>query len=178
MATAKAVRPRRDTGRHAKPDALSNTLAKQRRNSGKHRAKESPDDNGSMRIGGSASRSNRYRAPVPRSYWNRNYSGILVAEYLAAVGLSSLNIFVGDESYHERLSKFFVQVSALTIVFFLLALVAQSESSGKFATAFGGLIDVAILFRVAANGTISNVNGALHGASDNPTATDEQLKTV
>jgi len=74
------------------------------------------------------------------------YSGTLLAEYLATAAIISLGVMVGQESYTVKMARALTRLGALTAVFFVLALLASGENSGKFAATFGLLIDVAVLF--------------------------------
>lgn len=117
---------------------------------------------GSARRGASQGLTEAHRVTAPA---HRQYSGVLFAEYLAGALLIMLGIFVGDDSYSTKMGRALLRLSALTAVFFVLALVASGENSGKFAAAFGGLIDVAILFDATKSGTIKNVGSVFSGNS-------------
>lgn len=96
-----------------------------------------------------------------------SYSGILLAEYLTAAILICFGAFTGDKSYSEKMAAILLRLSALTGVFFVLSLVASGQNSGRFAAAFGGLIDVAVLFDASKSGVIKTVGDSLKAGSPN-----------
>ena len=73
---------------------------------------------------------------------------MLAAEYIAAILLAILALFFADGSYHEKMGKFFLQMTGLSALFFVLALTGTSIKAGRAAIMFGALIDIVILLNV------------------------------
>ena len=70
---------------------------------------------------------------------------MLAAEYMAAIIIAVIFLFVSDKSYHEKMSRFFVQLTGVTGIFFFLALLGNSEKAGKWVVPFGLLIDLSMI---------------------------------
>lgn len=106
-----------------------------------------------------------YRA-ITRAVPNypKSYTQTLVVEYLAAAVLIMVGVVVGTDSYVKKMSHALVRLTALTGVFFVLALMATGEKSGKFAASFGLLIDIAVLFDQAHNGNLKGIKDSLKSA--------------
>lgn len=73
---------------------------------------------------------------------------MLAAEYIVAIFLAIIALFWGTGSYHDRIGKFFLQVTGLSALFFILALTSNSERASRAAIMFGALIDVVLLLSV------------------------------
>jgi hypothetical protein len=70
---------------------------------------------------------------------------MLAAEYLIGMMVAILVLFFGPGSYHVKMGKFFVQITGLSALFFVLSLTAVSERASRTAIMFGALIDVVMV---------------------------------
>lgn len=73
---------------------------------------------------------------------------MLAVEYIAAIFMAVIALFFADGSYHDKMGKFFMQLTGLSALFFVLALTGTSIKAGRAAIMFGALVDVAILLNV------------------------------
>jgi len=70
---------------------------------------------------------------------------MLATEYIVAIVLAILILFFSDGSYHDKMARFFLQITGISALFFLLSLTASSERAARTAIMFGLLVDLAIL---------------------------------
>lgn len=82
---------------------------------------------------------------------------MLAAEYVFAVVVCILFLFVPDKTYHEKMSRFFIQMTGVSGVFFMLALGSSSEKTSRWTIPFGLLIDVAMLIHLLRQNIIPNL---------------------
>lgn len=112
----------------------------------------------------------RYSATSPfRARSRGSYSQMLLLEYLVAAVLILLGVFVGTDHYAKKMSAALLRLTALTGLFFVLALVASGPGSGKFAATFGLLIDVGVLFDSANSGHLQTIASVLKGGGSSDT---------
>lgn len=106
-------------------------------------------------------RTEKRRLKVANYLEFRPRARMITAEYLVAIILAVVHLFYDDKSYHAKMSRFFVQMTGITGIFFVLSLLASSEKVARPAIAFGGLIDLSIFFWVFKSGGASVINNAL-----------------
>lgn len=72
---------------------------------------------------------------------------MLAAEFIGAIVIAIIMLFLqdGEKNYHQRMSRFFVQMTGITGIFFVLSLVSSSQKAARYAVPFGLLIDVSML---------------------------------
>lgn len=73
---------------------------------------------------------------------------MLAALYIVAILMSVLALFYAKGSYHEKMGKFFMQMTGLSALYFVLALLGTSERAARTAIMFGALVDVVILLNI------------------------------
>lgn len=73
---------------------------------------------------------------------------MLAALYIVAILMATLALFFAEGSYHEKMGKFFMQMTGLSALYFVLALLGTSERAARTAIMFGALIDVVILLNI------------------------------
>lgn len=73
---------------------------------------------------------------------------MLAAEYLFGILMAILLLFFGPGSYHVKMGKFFLQITGLSALFFVLSLTAASERASRTAIMFGALIDIVLLLNL------------------------------
>lgn len=91
-------------------------------------------------------------------------TGALITEFLLAVLFIVIGIFTSSKSYAERMSAALWQLTSIFLVFFVLALLAKGEKSGKVALAFGALVDLGIIF-AASQKTLTTAGPSTSGGS-------------
>jgi len=97
---------------------------------------------------------------------------MLAAEYMAAIVMAIILLFIhrdGEKTYHQRMSRFFVQMTGITGIFFVLSLGSSSERVSRYAVPFGLLIDVSMLvylFKEGGSKFFSQATGGLSPEED------------
>lgn len=88
---------------------------------------------------------------------------MLAAEYMAAVVMAVIMLFLhnDEKSYHQRMSRFFIQMTGITGIFFVLSLAASSEKASRYVIPFGLLIDVSMLVYLFKQGGANVIDAAL-----------------
>jgi hypothetical protein len=107
-------------------------------------------------------------------YTGSTHTAGLIAEYIAGMVLIAWGIFTGQKDYLEAMSEAMWRMTALTFVFFVLALVARGDKSGKAALAFGAIVDLGILFHATQTNVIKTMGNVIAGQGtgvDNTTLT-------
>ena len=109
-----------------------------------------------------------------------NHSPVLVAEFLAAlilVGFQGMS-GIAKNGYQHAISGILLRFSAITAIWFVLFLFASSKRGGTFASWFGFLIVLAILFDAVNKGSIKDLTGIVSGAGikEDPKLLSENLK--
>lgn len=109
-----------------------------------------------------------------------SHTGGLIAEWAAGMFLIAWGIFTGGKSYLEGMSDALWRMTALTFVFFILALVARGDKSGKVALAFGGIVDLGILFHATQTGVVKGIGQIVsgQGIGADTTTLDSDLQTT
>lgn len=102
---------------------------------------------------------------------------MLAAEFIAAVVIATVFLFVGDKSYHEKMSRFFVQLTGITGIFFFLALLGNSEKAGKWVVPFGLLIDLSMIGVLMRNSGADVITRSLGGTPKNKPGSGEPTPT-
>lgn len=95
---------------------------------------------------------------------------MLATEYIIGVALAIIALFYAQGSYHEKMGKFFVQITGLSALFFVLALTSGSAKASRSAIMFGALIDVVILLnliRKTTSKTGATVDASVDTGDDN-----------
>lgn len=90
-------------------------------------------------------------------------TGMIAAEYLAALFIVFLGVLRKDKGYHDKMHSTFFQLTGISAVYFLLALLSVGKKSARFAVTFGLLIDLAILLwqAQAVNTSRKNADAAI-----------------
>lgn len=85
----------------------------------------------------------------------------LAAEFLVCVLIITISTFTKPGDYAVKMSQALWRLTAVTALFFVLALWSMSEKYGKIATAFGVLIVAGVLYHAGKDisGTINEVAG-------------------
>jgi len=101
----------------------------------------------------------------------RNYQGIILAEFLAAVLIVAvMPLFSGAPDGKAGPSPYRVnditQLAAIGAVYFVLALLSSGERSGRVVAWFGGAVLMGILYKKTASGQLT--------AAISPTPTTDQ----
>lgn len=93
---------------------------------------------------------------------------MLAAEYMGAIVMAIIMLFLhdGEKTYHQRMSRFFIQMTGITGIFFVLALASSSEKASRYAVPFGLLIDVSMLIYLFKQGGANVINRATGVTSD------------
>lgn len=93
------------------------------------------------------------------------HTSAIFAEYIAAVVIISLGIFVkgGAQGYSVVMSNVMMRLTALTAVFFVLFLMAGSKKGGQAAVWFGLLVDLGVVFSAARTQTFSTMADIISG---------------
>lgn len=78
-------------------------------------------------------------------------TGYLLGEFVLGVVVIIWQQFSRDNSYEDKMSEMLWRLTALTGVFFILALMASSAKASKVAAAFGLLIDLGILYNATSD---------------------------
>jgi hypothetical protein len=91
------------------------------------------------------------------------HTGALIAEYILGVFFIFWAVFTSKDTYTNSMSNALWRMSALTMLFFFLALVDHGGKSGKIAVAFGGMIDLAIIFTATSQNVISSMAKVVTG---------------
>ena len=102
---------------------------------------------------------------------------MLAAEFIAAIVIATIFLFVNDKSYHEKMSRFFVQVTGITGIFFFLALMGNSEKAGKWVIPFGLLIDLSMIAFLMKSGGGNVITKSLGGTPKNKPGSGEPTPT-
>lgn len=91
----------------------------------------------------------------------------LVAEWLVAVAMIVFGVpgQAANAGYHRAMKAVMFRLSALTAVFFVLALMSNGKGA-KAASYFGLLIDLGIAFNAVTTGTFASMNNIFGGKSD------------
>jgi hypothetical protein len=92
----------------------------------------------------------------------------LAAEFLVCELIIIVNTLSRPKSYNEKMSEVLWRSTALTAVFFTLALTSMSQRMSKITVAFGGLIVAAVLYN--ATSTVKTTLDALAGKGTGVTA--------
>lgn len=94
-----------------------------------------------------------------------DYTKVVAAEYAAAVVLLGAAPLVPNDknSGIVRAVEPLARITALSVVFFVLALLSAGKTAGRIAGAFGGLVLLGVVFN--ARDFITSVAGALSGGS-------------
>jgi hypothetical protein len=100
---------------------------------------------------------------------------MLAAEYMAAMAIAIIILFHDDgkSTYHQRMAKFFIQMTGITGLFFVLSLTATSERVSRYAIPFGLLVDVSMVIFAFKSGA-GQVFGQALGVT--PKETPEQIQ--
>lgn len=104
---------------------------------------------------------------------NRRYSLVIAVEWLVCVVLIALSgAGVGSDQDAPAFSDpaiALVRLTAVSLLFFLLALLSAGERIGKLAAAFGGLVTLGVAFNAVGEWTaIANVFGGGSSSSAEP----------
>lgn len=115
----------------------------------------------------------------------------LIAEWLIAVVLIMWGVLSGNKSYVEGMQNALWRMTALSGVFFVLALVMRGKNTGRVAIAFGALIDLALILQAVNRDEIKSLanvfsekpsggstEGIVLDASKGPTDSAPQEETV
>lgn len=96
---------------------------------------------------GSASRragSELFSGKSPRTHRRSSYSTIVAVEYIACMVMIGLSAgLVGQKNTADVIASpavAMVRMSAVSILFFVLAILSSGEKAGRVAAAFGGLV--------------------------------------
>ena len=94
---------------------------------------------------------------------------MLAAEFMAAIVMAIIMLFLhdGEKTYHQRMTRFFIQMTGITGIFFVLALSASSEKAARYVIPFGLLIDVSMLVYLFKQGGGKVIDQAVGSAPDN-----------
>ena len=156
-ANAKTRAPQKTSGKTAsKPQAKTEPTAKpsEATKSGSRRAVQYTKREAGRRVQSVKTEQRKTSSAVRSKYRRDKVVGLaemrpktrmLAAEFLAAIIIAVIFLFVSDKSYHEKMSRFFVQLTGITGIFFFLALLGNSEKAGKWVIPFGLLIDVSMI---------------------------------
>jgi hypothetical protein len=125
----------------------------------------------------SAVRSKYRRDKVTGLAEMRPKTRMLAAEFIAAIVIATILLFVGDKSYHEKMSRFFVQLTGITGIFFFLALLGNSEKAGKWVVPFGLLIDLSMIGFLMKNSGADVITRSLGGIPKNKPGSGEPTPT-
>jgi len=92
---------------------------------------------------------------------------MLAAEYMGAIIMAIIMLFLhnDDKTYHQRMSRFFIQITGITGIFFVLSLASTSEKVARYAIPFGLLIDTSMLIYLFKQGGAKVINAATGNAS-------------
>lgn len=94
-----------------------------------------------------------------------SHVGTLAAEYVGGVIIICIAVPLkaGSDGYQKTMVSTIYRVSALTLLFFVLALMANNPKSGKVASLFGALVDLGIVFVATTDHTFQTLGNALSG---------------
>lgn len=103
------------------------------------------------------SRPARDYLPTTAGKQTANATSVLEVEYIGGILLLFLTIFTDQNSeYGDKMLAFMKRATLTSILFFILALLAQSsEGAAKFAKVFGGLVIGTMFLSTAGQNTIS-----------------------
>lgn len=87
----------------------------------------------------------------------------LIAEWLIAVVIIVWGVFDGTKDYISAMKDLIYRLVAVSVVFFVLALIMRGQSTSKVAVAFGAIIDLALILDVGGKGTFGAVASLLQG---------------
>jgi hypothetical protein len=115
---------------------------------------------------GSQSRGQRLAANAGQ--WGKSqvtgpHTGTLIAEYALAVFFIMWTVFTSKDTYVNAMSTAMWRLTALTFLFFVLALVDHGGRPGKAAVAFGALIDLGVIFSATNQNVIGSIGNVLSG---------------
>lgn len=111
-----------------------------------------------------------------------NHTPALLAEYLVALALIgwSGTTKIANNGYQHAISGIMLRFTAVTMVWFVLFLMAAGKRSGTFAAWFGALIDLGILFDAVNSQSVANLTSVIKGQGlnmDKTTLTDSLKPT-
>jgi ABC-type multidrug transport system fused ATPase/permease subunit len=86
----------------------------------------------------------------------------LAAEWLACIIIITATTLTKDGEYGTKMAEALWRMTAVTLLFFVLAIVSMSDSMNKITVAFGGLIVITILAK--GTGEVKKVLDAAGGA--------------
>jgi hypothetical protein len=88
---------------------------------------------------------------------SKTYHRFILAEFIACLAMVAASLVLtpgqaateGDATATRSFAKELVQLTALCIVFFVLALASTGEKTGKVAAAFGGLVTLGVAWNLS-----------------------------
>lgn len=95
----------------------------------------------------------------------------LAAEYLACLVIIAVNTLSQPKDYSARMTQVLWRSTAVTAVFFVLALASMNAKISKITVAFGGLIVAGVLYN--ATSSVKNTLDALAGKGTGTSASDD-----
>lgn len=103
-----------------------------------------------------------------------SHVGTLAAEYVGGVIIIcvAVPLKAGSDGYQKTMVSTIYRVSALTLLFFVLALMANNPKSGKVAALFGALVDLGIVFVATTDHTFQTLGDVLSGKPVTVSASD------
>jgi hypothetical protein len=134
------------------------------------RVTPSPSARAPRTTGRARGRTGRSSGPSPFSGVRSGQRGLrsvspaaprLAAEYLACVIIISAQAMTEPGDYASRISAAMWRITAVTVLFFVLALASMSERASKVSVAFGLLVVLGTLYHAGKNmgGTLSQIAG-------------------
>lgn len=102
----------------------------------------------------------------------------LIAEWLIAVIVILWGIFSGNKSYEETIANAMWRLTALSGVFFVLALVMRGKNTGRVAVAMGALIDLALILEATNHGEVKKLAGVFAGKGTKTDTGDTAPETI
>lgn len=100
------------------------------------------------------------------------HTGTLIAEYVLGVFFIFWSVFTSKDTYVNAMSTALWRMTALTAVFFILALLDHGGKPGKIAVAFGALIDLGIIYTATTQNVIKTMADEISGKGTGVTVTD------
>ena len=97
---------------------------------------------------------------------------VLAAEYIACLVIVGATVLTGKGEYGDNMAQTMWRLTAVTAVFFVLALASMSEKLSGPSKAFGGLIVGAVLLK-----SVKSVRGVLDELSGQGTGEDKATLT-
>lgn len=118
-----------------------------------------PQGQGPKRQGQGKQRQSRGASKLGKTLTGRASGGIILGEFLIGALIISSSLFTKglNKGYLATISEITLRLSALSIVFFVLFLVAGSEKAGKAAAWFGLLVDLGIAFTATTEGQFTTL---------------------